>query len=80
MLLSPVNFQKFSKNPQQLLPKATENPNGTENIKQKIVWSMTLISKYKYNLNTNDSNTILKNTCFLALFKATILQDVQLLL
>ena len=41
---------------------------------------MTLISKYKYNLNTNDSNAILKNTCFLALFRATILQDIQLLL
>ena len=56
MLLLPVNFQKISEKPQTatFLAKTLKILHRMEKMKQKIIWSITLISKYKSNSNTND--------------------------
>ena len=56
MLLLPVNFQKISEKPQTatFLGKILKILHRMEKMKQKIIWSITVISKYKSNSNTND--------------------------
>ena len=49
----PVNLLKISEKPEQLLHQAIEKFDGMENMKQKIIWSMILISRYKIYLNTS---------------------------
>ena len=45
-----------------------------ENMKQKVIWSMTLISKYKSNLNSNDRNSFRKFMLFTVAFLVTFLE------
>ena len=44
---------------------------GIEKIKQKIIWFMTLIFKYKSNSNTNDWNGFEKLMLFTVTFPVT---------
>ena len=52
----PCQFsKKFIKTHNSYFPsQAIKNFSIMENMKQKVIWSMTVISKYKSNLNSND--------------------------